>query len=88
MGRVHLLELAFDGSPDRLALRPAHRERLQALHAAGRVVLAGPYADETGALLTFDVTAEELDAVIADDPHYRAPGVRIVRRQEWQPVFR
>lgn len=85
---VYLLELAFDGSPDRLALRPAHRERLRVLHEAGRVVLAGPYADESGALLVFDVTAEELDAIVEDDPYYRAPGVKIVRQQEWTPVFR
>lgn len=85
---VYLLELAFDGSPDRLALRPAHRERLRVLHEAGRVVLAGPYSDESGALLVFDVTGEELDAIVADDPYYRAPGVTIVRQQEWQPIFR
>ena len=88
MGRVFLLELAFDGSPDRLAVRPAHRERLQALHAGGKVILAGPYSDETGALLVFDVTAEEFDAIIEDDPYYRAPGVTVVRRQEWTPLFR
>ena len=85
---VYLLELAFDGGPDRLALRPAHRERLRVLHEAGRVVLAGPYSDESGALLVFDVTAEELDAIVEDDPYYRAPGVKIVRQQEWQPIFR
>ncbi|GAB3830752.1 hypothetical protein GCM10027610_019670 [Dactylosporangium cerinum] len=88
MGRVFLLELAFDGSPDRLALRPAHRERLQALHAAGKVVLAGPYSDESGALLVFDVSAAEFAAIIDEDPYYRAPGVTIARRQEWNPIFR
>ncbi|MEV0567102.1 YciI family protein [Dactylosporangium sp. NPDC050588] len=85
---MYLLELAFDGSPDRLAVRPAHRERLRVLHEAGRVVMAGPYSDETGALLLFDVTAKEFDAIIDDDPYYRAPGVTIVRRQEWVPLFR
>lgn len=58
------------------------------LHAAGRLLMAGPYSDETGALLIFDVTAEEFAAVIEDDPYYRAPGVTIVRQQEWQPIFR
>ncbi|GAA3212674.1 YciI family protein [Dactylosporangium siamense] len=85
---MFLLELAFDGSPDRLALRPAHRERLQALHAAGKVVLAGPYSDESGALLVFDVSAAEFAEIIDADPYYRAPGVSIARRQEWDPIFR
>ena len=61
---VYLLELAFDGSPDRLALRPAHRERLRVLHEGGRLVMAGPYGDESGALLVFDVSGGELDALV------------------------
>lgn len=31
-----------DALADRLAVRPAHLERIQALQAAGRLVLAGP----------------------------------------------
>jgi uncharacterized protein len=56
------------------ASRPAHRERLAALHAAGRLVLAGPWADDSGALLVFrDDPADEL----ADDPYYATPGVTV-----------
>lgn len=85
---MYLLELAFDGSPDRLEFRPAHRDRLAVLHEAGRLVMSGPYSDDTGALLLFEVSAEEFDAIIDDDPYYRAPGVTITRRQEWSPIFR
>ena len=84
---MYVVELRFGPEPERLALRPAHRERLAALHAAGTVVMAGPFADESGALLVFDVDSEEaLDAVLADDPYYTAPGNTIVRRQEWTPL--
>jgi uncharacterized protein YciI len=84
---MYVVELRFGPEPERLALRPAHRERLAALHAAGTVVMAGPFADESGALLVFDVDSEEaLDAVLADDPYYAAPGNTIVRRQEWTPL--
>jgi uncharacterized protein len=84
---MHIVELAFDDDPRRLDARPAHRERLQRLHADGQLVLAGPYADDSGALLVFDVaTAADLDAVLDADPYYRAPGVTVVRRQEWNPV--
>jgi hypothetical protein len=39
------------------------------------------------ALLVFDVDSEEaLDAVLADDPYYTAPGNTIVRRQQWTPL--
>lgn len=84
---MFVVELAFDGNPARLALRPAHRDKLRALHEAGRLVLAGPFADESGALLVLDVAdAAEVAALLDDDPYYRAPGVTIVRQQEWTPV--
>ena len=83
-----VVELTFGPEPERLALRPGHREKLAALHAEGRVVMAGPFADESGALLVFDVESEEaLDALLGDDPYYAAPGNTIVRRQAWTPLF-
>jgi uncharacterized protein len=84
---MYVIELAFGDEPERLAARPAHRERLQRHHAAGELVIAGPYADDSGALLVFDVADEtELGAVLDADPYYRTPGVTVVRRQEWTPI--
>ncbi|MGH8876476.1 MAG: YciI family protein [Stackebrandtia sp.] len=84
---MYLVELSFDGDPDRLALRPAHREKLADLHARGIVPMAGPFPDESGAVLVFDVADEaELDTVMADDPYYRAKGVTITRKQPWKPL--
>jgi uncharacterized protein YciI len=80
---VYVIELGFDDDPRRLAARPAHRERLAALHAAGRLVLAGPWADDSGALLVFrDDPADEL----AGDPYYSTPGVMVRGVREWRPV--
>jgi uncharacterized protein len=80
---VYVIELSFDDDPRRLAARPAHRERLAALHAAGRLVLAGPWADDSGALLVFrDDPAGEL----ADDPYYSTPGVTVRGVREWRLV--
>jgi uncharacterized protein YciI len=80
------LELAFDDSPQRLAARPAHRRRLAALHAAGALVMAGPWADDSGALLVFAADRAGVDRVLADDPYYRTEGVRVVGVREWLPV--
>ena len=86
---MFLLELSFDGNPERLAHRPAHRELLKSLKERGLVAMAGPYADESGALLIFDVaTAREFEAIVAGDPYYRAPGVTIAAKREWNPVIR
>jgi uncharacterized protein YciI len=70
----------------RLPLRPAHREKLAALHVEGKLVAAGPYADESGALLLFSAEREDVEAAVAADPYYRAPGVTVVTIAEWSPV--
>jgi uncharacterized protein YciI len=86
---MFVVELAFTDDPQRLAARPAHRQLLTRLHDDKVVVMAGPFADDSGALLVFDVPeVAELDRVLAADPYYRTPGVRIVRRQEWAPILR
>jgi uncharacterized protein len=86
---LFIVELAFDDTPERLAARPAHRERLQAHRDAGRLVMAGPFADDSGALLVFDVEhAAALSAILDDDPYYRTVGVTVVRQREWTPIFR
>lgn len=81
-----VLELAFDDSPGRLAARAAHRQRLAELHESGALVMAGPFADDTGALLVFAVGRSDVDAIIAADPYYAADGVRIAGLREWVPV--
>jgi uncharacterized protein YciI len=86
---MFVLELSFGDEPERLAARPAHRERLQELHRDGRLVMAGPFADDSGAMLIFDVPdAAALDDVVAQDPYFRTPGVTVTGRREWSPIVR
>jgi uncharacterized protein YciI len=85
---MYAVELTFSDDPARLELRPAHRERLGALAAEGRLLAAGPWSDETGALLVFLVDDREaLDVLMAADPYYTAPGVTSTVH-EWNPVTR
>ncbi|WP_108492343.1 YciI family protein [Promicromonospora sp. AC04] len=81
-----ILELTFTDSPERLAARPAHRSFLAALHEEGRLIAAGPWADDSGALLVFDVERAELGRILETDPYYRTPGVRVAGIREWVPV--
>jgi uncharacterized protein YciI len=85
---MFVLELSF--APDdaeRLAARPAHRERLAALKADGVVVLAGPFADDSGALVVLDVPDRAAaEAVVAEDPYYSLGGVEVVYLRHWQPL--
>ncbi|GAA3704164.1 hypothetical protein GCM10022224_082210 [Nonomuraea antimicrobica] len=83
---MYVLELAFTATPERLAARPAHRTFLNRLHEEGRLVAAGPWADDTGAQLVFATDREGVDAILATDPYYRTPGVQVVSVREWNPV--
>jgi uncharacterized protein len=83
---MYVLELAFDDSPQRLAARPAHRERLAELHADGLLVLAGPWRGDTGAMLIFNADKVTVDKIIAADPYYRMSGVRVMALREWDPL--
>ena len=84
---MYALELSFSDDPARLEGRPAHRERLAALRDEGKLLAAGPYADESGALLLYRVdTRAEAEAIVADDPYYSGPGVSVVSLKEWLPV--
>ncbi len=84
---MFVVELRFTEHQDRLSARPAHRERLQELHAAGTLMAAGPWRDDSGALLLFDVGShEELRDLMADDPYYSTPGVTVLSIRDWAPV--
>jgi uncharacterized protein YciI len=89
MAAMFAVHLTFTDDSGRLALRPAHRERLARLVADGKLLAAGPWSDDTGALLVFSVgERHELDAILAADPYYSAPGVTVTSVREWNPVTR
>jgi uncharacterized protein YciI len=84
---MYVVELDFDDDPSRLDARPAHRERLRALSSQATLVLAGPWADDRGALLVFDLPSEAaLQEAMEQDPYYRTPGVTVRRVREWKPI--
>ena len=80
------IELSFNADPARLDARPAHRRRLEELHAQGILVAAGPWDDDSGALLVFDIERGEVEAILSADPYFTTPGVRVVSVRTWQPV--
>lgn len=83
-----VVELAFDKDEERrLALRPAHREMLKDLHQKGLLLTAGPFADESGALLIFSVDSREQLIQILDEDRYTHEDV-LTRKsiREWTPI--
>jgi uncharacterized protein YciI len=84
---MFVVELEFSDDPARLALRPQHRERLGLLHASGQLAMGGPWADESGSMLLFDVADEKaVQEILDQDPYYRTGGVTIRGIREWNLV--
>ncbi len=65
--------LGFDG-PDgqarRKIHRPAHLANLEPLNRQGKVLLAGPFTDQTGSLIIIEASSlEEAQKFAAEDPY-------------------
>ena len=83
-----VLQLSFKNNERRLEVRPAHREYLRDLLEKGKLVTAGPFADDTGALLVYEVANEaELRDILAADPYTEADVYDIVQLTEWAPIL-
>jgi uncharacterized protein len=83
-----IVELTFTSEPERLAERAAHRSRLGVLHSEGTVRMAGPLADDSGAIIIIDAPDRSaVNALIAADPYFAAPGVRVAKIRNWQPFL-
>lgn len=86
---LFVLEYYFpQAAEDRLAVRPRHRAYLDELKARGKLVAAGPWADDCGALLVYDADDEaELERLLSDDPYVTSDvfGERTIR--EWRPII-
>jgi uncharacterized protein YciI len=81
-----VVELSFTPAEERLAARPGHREVLQRLHRDGELLAAGPWADDSGALLIFAADRSAVERALAEDPYYRTDGVSVVSIRDWSPV--
>jgi uncharacterized protein YciI len=87
-----------DSLADRLAARPAHLERLQALQADGRLVLAGPHpaidsdnpgeAGFTGSLIVAEFPSQaDAESWAAADPYVAAGVYQNVLIKPFKKVF-
>lgn len=82
-------QIAFTGDDQRrLAVRPSHRRQLQELHAQGRLLMAGPWAEDDGALLVYEVADEaHMRQLIGQDPYTAAGVVQEISLRRWIPIL-
>ena len=64
-----------DGQAKRKVHRPAHLEKIDALSAQGRVILAGPFTDRAWSLIVIEADSLEEAKQIADEDPYTVNGV-------------
>jgi uncharacterized protein YciI len=83
-----VLQLSFKNNTRRLQVRPAHRDYLRSLLEQGKLVTAGPFADDAGALLVYEVEDEaEVRDILAADPYTAAGVYDIEQLREWRPIL-
>jgi hypothetical protein len=83
-----MVELNLEPTDERLAARPAHRDKLAQLHDDGVVRMAGPFADDSGAVIIVDAEDRAaVDRLLADDPYYATNGVTVTSVREWRPFI-
>ena len=75
--------------PERVnEVRPRHREYLTGLLAQGKLYASGPYVDNTGALLVYEVADDaEARRLLAEDPYGQEGVVNLVSLKEWKVVM-
>ena len=64
-----LVLTTFTSHEARMEYRAVHREYLYALVDQGKILMAGPYEDESGGLIIFEAESEqEVRDLVANDP--------------------
>ena len=64
-----------------------HLEYMKPIFAAGKIVLGGPFLDDSGGMMILDVaTVEEATAIAAADPTVKA-GLLVVTVRPWMAAF-
>ena len=66
--------VTIEYGPDKAKIdenRPAHREYLRGLIAANKLAIAGPFTDNSGGFIVYNVDEEsEVEGIIKADPFY------------------
>jgi uncharacterized protein len=84
----YLLEYRYADADRRAVARPRHLDYIGRLHDEGKVVLAGPLADASGAVVVYRVADEAEARALVDADPYTTEGVSEgVTLREWTVLF-
>ncbi len=78
----------YDNKEKISEIRPQHREYLGQLHQEGKIWASGPFTDDSGALIVYEVdTEQEARELIENDPFHEAGVFASYAIKPWQQVF-
>ena len=82
-----LLEYRYVDQVARMAARDEHLAYMRRLNAAGSVLLAGPFTDDTGAIVVYTVPDRAAAQDLVDGDPYTVAGATTGHTlREWQVV--
>lgn len=72
----------------RQQVRPSHREYQRTLLEAGKLLQEGPYEDDTGAIIVYDVAdLSEVQELLTNDPFAQNGIIESATIKEWKIVM-
>lgn len=87
MKSVMFYEIAADGLPKARLHIEAHRARLQAFHARGVLLMAGPFANPADGALGIFTSREAAEEFIREDPFVLHGVVAHWRLSDWNEAL-
>jgi uncharacterized protein len=82
-----IIEYAQD--PEKVqSLRPVHRQYLASLRERGQLAVAGPFTDDSGALIVYEAAShEEAERLLQGDPFYHNGVFLTYQLRPWNTVM-
>jgi uncharacterized protein YciI len=71
-----------------LEVRPAHREYLTGLLNSGRLMLGGPFTDDSGGIIIYEAaSAEDAEKLVSEDPFAKSGVFVSWKIRQWKLVM-
>lgn len=72
----------------RQEVRPSHREYLQGLLAEGKLLMSGPFGDDSGAIIVYEAAdVAEAQELLSNDPFAQQGVIVDATIKEWKVVM-
>lgn len=85
---TYVIRFRYADKKARDETRPRHREYLAGMRDQGKLIMAGPFADDSGGMVVYEAADEaEVRSWVAADPYYQAGVMGDLDVAEWQVVF-